>query len=410
MGLYRFKPPMSGRMGTLWTLASIRDAVLIEYGCMGHMLYGRVFLNQAGIAKACKLYSTHIDETDISLGDTGRLNRAIAEIIQKHKPQIVFLLPSAVPTIIGTDLPAICEELQSEYPDVHLLPFDCGSFDVYGYRGVQEALLLLAKILPLDTEKTLRPTFNIIGSCADLFRFHADAEELVRIMEGAFGMRPLCIMTSDTSVKEIEQMGGAHINLVIRREGEPAAKHLEKRFGTPYILERPYGINGTIEWIKKIAEISGLEPNQSFIQVEKEKVENQMSSAIPIFEHIIRVHPDEVALSVGGHADVVKGIISYATKEISLIKGPCWCDCLDMAREDIPYFTEAEWTQAIASQEKGLLMASGEALKWARRSMDLQIANPDTKWRLNPYEPPFLGFYGAIYLVSLWINEVMERR
>ncbi|HWR56447.1 MAG TPA: nitrogenase component 1, partial [Negativicutes bacterium] len=204
MGLHRFKPPMSGRMGTLWTLASIRDAALIEYGCMGHMLYGRVFLHQAGIWEACKLYSTHIDETDISLGDTGRLNRAIAEIIRRDKPKMVFLLPSSIPTVIGTDLPAVCEELQPAYRDVRLIPFGCGGFDICGHRGVQEALLLLAKTLPVDRKKTPLPTFNIIGSCADLFRFHADAEELVRIMAGTFGMQPLCVMTSDTSVGQME--------------------------------------------------------------------------------------------------------------------------------------------------------------------------------------------------------------
>lgn len=68
MGLHKFKPIPSVRMGILWTLASIKDAALIEYGCMGHMLYARAFLNRAGIPKACSLYSTHIDETDIALG------------------------------------------------------------------------------------------------------------------------------------------------------------------------------------------------------------------------------------------------------------------------------------------------------------------------------------------------------
>ena len=409
MGLHRFKPPMSGRMGTLWTLASVRDAALIEYGCMGHMLYGRVFLNQAGISEACRLYSTHIDETDISLGDTRRLKGAIDEIIKGDKPKIVFLLPSSVPTVIGTDLPAVCEELQPEYPDVRLLPFGCGGFDVCGHHGVQEALLLLAKTLPRDTEKTPRSTFNLIGSCADLFRFQADAEELVRIMQGAFGMQPLCVMTSDTSVGQMEQMGGAHINLVIRREGEPAAKHLKKRFGTPYLLERPYGIEGTVQWIKKIGQISGLTPDHSFIRAEAEKAKNQMSSAMPHFKYVIRSHPDEATISLGGHADVVKGVLSYAVKELSLIKGFCWCDCPSMASEEIPYLTEAEWTKTIESRKKGLLMASGEALKWADRNMDLQIANPDTKWRLSPYEPPFLGFRGAINLVSLWINGIIEQ-
>jgi nitrogenase molybdenum-iron protein alpha/beta subunit len=409
MGLYKFKPPMSGRMGTLWTLASIRDSALIEYGCMGHMLYGRIFLHRAGISEGCKLYSTHIDETDISLGDTGRLSRAIAEIIECDKPKIVFLLPSSVPTVIGTDLLALCKELQLEYPSVPLLPFGHGGFDVYGYRGVQEALLLLAKTLSVDIEKTKLPTFNIIGSCADMFRFQADAQELIRIMEGAFDMRPLCIMTSDTTVEDIKKIGGAHINLVIRREGEPAAKHLKERFGTPYLLGRPYGIEGTLQWIKEITEVSGLQFKRNFILAEENKAKTQLSPAMPIFNHIVRSHSDEAVISLGGHADVVKGILTYAVKELSLKKGVCWCDCPNMASEDIPYFTEDQWTQAVKSQKKGLLMASGEVLKWARRNMALQIANPDTKWRLSPYESPFVGFRGAIHLADLWLNDALEQ-
>jgi len=49
MGLHRFKPIPSGRMGTLWTIASIRDGVVIEFGCMGHMLYSSVTLERTGV-------------------------------------------------------------------------------------------------------------------------------------------------------------------------------------------------------------------------------------------------------------------------------------------------------------------------------------------------------------------------
>ncbi len=54
-------------------------------------------------------------------------------------------------------------------------------------------------------------------------------------------------------------------------------------------------------------------------------------------------------------------------------------------------------------------MASGEALKWAKRNIDLQISNPDIKWRLNHYESPFIGFRGAINLVNLWLNGLLEQ-
>ncbi len=408
MGLHRFKPLPSGRMGTLWTLAMIREAALVEFGCMGHMLYSGVSLKRAGVHDACKLYSTHIEETDIALGDTSRLDHTIANVVRHDHPRVIFLLPSSIPEVIGIDLPALCEELQAKYPETLLLPFGQGGFDVIQHRAIQEALLLLAKMLPVDVERTEQPTYNLIGSCADLFRFQADANELIRILDGAFNMKPVCVMTSDTTVNAIEKMGAAHINLVLRREGEPAAKQLRDRFGTPYLLARPYGIAGTIRWVNEIAQISGLSADDAFLNRERKSALGQLLPVLPSFRHVTRSHPDEAILSLGGHADVVRGILSFGCEELSLIQGSCWCDCPDMSSEEIPYLAEEGWMKAVQTHQKGFLMASGEALDWAGRNPEMQISNPDTKWRLHPYEPPLMGFRGAVQLANLWINEMAE--
>lgn len=408
MGLHRFKPIPSGRMGILWTLSTIRDAALVEFGCMGHMLYNGVTLQHAGVHDVSKLYSTHIDETDIALGGTNRLNKTIANVVKRDKPRVIFLLPSSIPEVIGTDISAICEELQHEYPEVDLLPVGYGGFDIIQHLGVQEALLLLVKSLPIDTARTPQPTFNIIGSCADMFRFQADANEIIRIMKGVFGMNPMCVMTSDTSIEDIENMGGSHINLVIRREGEPAAKHLKERFATPYIVDRPYGIDGTIRWLEKIKEMTGLTIDADFIKEEQAISRSRLAPVMPQFRHIVRSHPEEAILSLGGHVDVVRGILAFGCRELFLSKGRCWCNCPDMGSEDIPYFSEEEWSRVIKEHKKGYLMASGEALEWAGLNRDMQISNPDTKWRLHPYEPPFVGFRGAVHLANLWINENIE--
>ncbi|WP_313339807.1 nitrogenase component 1 [Sedimentibacter sp.] len=408
MGLHKFKPMPSGRMGILWTLASVKDAALVEYGCMGHMLYARAFLNRAGVPKACNLYSTHIDETDIALGGIERIRKTVDCVAKNSTAKVIFLLPSSVPQIIGTDLPAICEELQPEYPNIRLLPFGYGGFDITQHRGIQEALLLLARTLPVKAEKTREHTFNIVGSCADLFNFHADANEIVRIMEGSFNMKPLCIMTSDASVEDIEKMGGAHINLVLRREGEPAAKQLQNNFETPYYLGRPYGIEGTIQWIENIARILNITPDRDFIDSQREEALRLISSVKPTFRHLIHDHPEKVQLSLGTHADVVNGILGFGCDEFNLPKGTCWCDSREMSGKELPYFTEEQLMQNVSEQKDGILMASGELLEWTGRNRMLQISNPDEKWRINPYVPPFVGFRGALHLVELWVNEAMS--
>jgi nitrogenase molybdenum-iron protein alpha/beta subunit len=375
---------------------------------MGHILYSRVALSRAGIGEACKFYSTHIDEIDITFGSTERLRRAITDIVQYEKPRLIFLSPSAVPEVIGTDLPALCRELQREYPETRLLPFGCGGFNVGFHQGLGETLLLLVKNLPVDRGIAEPPAFNLIGSCADLFRFRADAGELIRIMDGAFGMKPLCVLTSDTATAQIEQMGGGRINIVIRREGEAAAEYLRDRFGTPCLSLRPYGIKATVQWIRRIGEITGIAPDEDFIAAQVREAETLSAPCEATLSHLLRERPDALKLSLGGHADIVKGIMAFGCGELLFPRGLCWCDDPEMAGEDLPYFSEDQWTRALEEQKGGLLMASGEALAWAGRNREMQISNPGPRWQVNPYQPPFVGFRGALHLLDLWINEVTE--
>ena len=407
MGLHRFKPMPSGRMGIFWTLSGIREAAIVEFGCMGHNIYSGGDLRRAGIYEGfgAPMYTTYIDETDISLGDTYRLEAAIRQVIKNDRPKVIFLQPSAVPEVIGTDLFAVANEMQSDFPETRLIPIGHGSFAISQHRGVQEALLSLVKTLPADIGRSAAPAYNIIGSCPDLLRYSADATEIVRLMQGAFGMSPCCILSSDTSISEIEKMGSAHLNLVIRREGIPAAEALFKRFGTPYVTGRPYGIDGTTAWLEETGYALNKEPESGFIDAERSIALAQIDNAYDTLDGNAWSYPQEAVISIGGHADVVKGILSFATKEMPLIKSTCWCDCPEMADEEIPYYSEEQWIPVVKNLDKGYLMFSGEALKWAGKNTQLQITNPDIAWRIHPYEPPFLGYRGAVHLVNLWINE-----
>ena len=52
-------------------------------------------------------------------------------------------------------------------------------------------------------------------------------------------MKPVCILPSHGSVNKIEEMGSAHINLVLREEGKKAAEELKEQH--PICLEGPMG-------------------------------------------------------------------------------------------------------------------------------------------------------------------------
>ena len=219
------------------------------------------------------------------------MKKTISYIIEKDNPQVIFLLPPSIPQVIETDLDAICKELQLLYPQTILLSIGYGSFNVKQHQGIEKALLLLVESLTIEIEKSVHPTYNILGSCADLFNFEADVREVVRLLEGGFGIKPNCILTSEASVNTIKEMGKAHLNLVIRREGEPAAKFLKETFNTPYLFSRPYGIKGTKNWLHEIAQLTDLKLNENFIRNQEYRAFKLLKPAMPSFNHIARATP-----------------------------------------------------------------------------------------------------------------------
>lgn len=404
MGLHRFKPIPSGRMGILWTLATIKKTAVIEFGCMGHMMYSGVTLKRSGVYGGSTFYSTHINEADISLGCTDRIDKVVQNVIEKDQPDALFLLPSAVPEVIGTDLGAVATALQRRYKDTPILALTGGGFDKTQNAGIQSALTDLVRCMTKGGEKSKNPTFNLIGSCADLLHFQADAAEICRLMKGMFNMDPICVFPSDASVENLANMGQAHVNLVIRQEGKSAAMELKKRFGTPFVFGRPYGVEGTVTWLKSISEVLGYSGCLSFLQTEKLEAYGRMASATPQLKRLVRTHPHKGVLSLGGHTDVVMGIQNFACRELGLIKGDIWCDAPDIQTEEVPFYSEEKWSTVVSNHKAGWLMASGEALEWGHKDLTLQIANPDTQWRISPYTPPLVGFRGAVHLTNLWIN------
>lgn len=404
MGLYKQQPLPSGRMGALWTLGTIKGAVVLEFGSMGHMIYARRWFEQAGYHEDdIKLYVTHLDEKDIALGITDRIGKALDEILDEYKAEAVFLLPSSVPEVIGIDLEAICEELSYQYEDLPILYFPCGSFSYNYHKGIETALYELLKQLPLKSAVIKELTCNIIGSCIDLHLFEQDARELERLVKSAFGMKVSCVLSTKADVKSIKAMGAAQLNLVIRSEGLKGAEALKKKFGTPYLFGRPYGYQGTLFWLKQIEEITGVKANDKFIEEEF----NEGKMVYENIKHMLEYFGDRAVFHAGGNADVVQGLREFACQELSIKEGFFWCDSKEYEQNNLPFKTEKELHEILDDMRKGILMARKEIQKKVQgNTPELFTERSINEWNYNPYIPPYVGFRGALNLCARWFEEI----
>lgn len=403
MGLYKFRPVPSGRMGILSTIINIKDGVIVEFGSMGHMYYSSASFKRKGIFLSGNMYSTHIDEVDISLGRTKRLDKVVDEIMNFKKPKAVFLLPSSIPELVGVDLDYKIDEYKGKYPSCHFIKFDAGGFKEEENHGVEEALYKIVEEIPRDNKVEKKLKYNIIGSCSDLYKYKEDEIEIKRLMKNAFNLKSISVLSSETSIEEIENMAEASINIVLRKEAVKAAELLKERFGTPFIYMRPYGYNGTIKWLEEISGILNLPIGKEFLE-DEEEIKNILNKVQISFAHEVMENKKTCTINLFGHYEVVKGIGDFAYNEVGLYKGIIWHDRKYFEREEMNYYKEDDWMKFISKIKEEIVMGSGEILNYIGKSSIYKISNPDISWNINPYAPPLVGTRGALYLANIWLN------
>lgn len=264
MSLCRFYPAPSDRMAIIWSLMPIKDAVVLEYGPAGTTHFGGGLYSSLGLELGKTLFTTHISEDDVIMGDVSRLENAIREIDEAYHPKIIFVVAAAVIAVIGTDIAGVCQYMQDEV-NARLISFEEGGFRgdyTYGLRSVYR---MLAREVVKPAPKKEK-TYNILGASAGSFRIRSDVWEIQNLMREAFGWECGCTLGLECHVQDIEAIGGGTLNLVLRSEAVEAAGIVERECGTPWYYGAPYGYTGTLKWLEDIAKIIGAEINPALVK------------------------------------------------------------------------------------------------------------------------------------------------
>ena len=405
MEFYKFFPTPSDRMGTIWTLSTIKDAYIIEFGPAGTTHFAIEGLMQLNGEHKANVYTTHINETDISFGKQDRLENAILEIDGQYNPKYIFVMASSISAIIGTDIESICFEMQSKV-DAKLIPITTGGYNGDHTLGIERSLNMLCKEVVRPSENKQSKTYNIIGNNVDVFNFLSDMEEIKNMMKNGFDFDSNTIFTAYTSIDEIEKTTMGEINLVLRGEGLKAARTLQKEHNMDYYYGRPYGLEGTTLWLRNLQEALGINVNEDYISKKTSEIRKHLMS----YRFMIREVRNKSVILVGDY-DVVIGLanlveeLGLSIKKI-IVKHKL---CKEVKKyipekwEEIIEFnlSERELEEYLKSTPSYLLLADGGTLKLENQSrLHLQIANPNfSKYSIYPYTP-FVGYNGTLYMVQ----------
>lgn len=306
MSLCRNYPIPSNRMAVMWSLMPIKDAVVLEYGPAGTTHFGAGFYGSFGINLENSLFTTHISEDDIIMGDVTRLEKAIVEVDESYKPKVIFIVASAVIAVIGTDIKGVCKYM-SDKVNAKLICFDDGGFGGDYTVGLENTYSLLTK--EFTSEKSGEKDekmYNILGASAASYRIRSDVWEIKNLMKDSFEMEVNAILGLETTIEELENMRSASINIVMRKEALPAAKYLKEKFDIPYIYQCPFGYKGTLEWLKEISNILAKDISHELVKYIEEKIKDTRSIQMAI--RMSRMVPKS---SIIGDYDTILGFNKF---------------------------------------------------------------------------------------------------
>lgn len=399
MSLVRFLPTPSDRMGIIWSLLAVQGAIVLEYGPAGTTHYSMGLYGGLGLRFQNRLFTTHMSEDDVVMGDVTRLEEAIIELDKSYAPKVIFVVASSVTAVIGTDIKGVCRYMQNEVK-AKLVAFEQGGFRGDYSVGLAETYKLLVRNLPQKDATQEAGVYNIIGASAWRYRMASDIWEVKSLLDEALGLSCNACLCCDTSVEELEDMGLAQVNIVLGNEGLAAAKYLQEKFGTPYVYAVPYGYNGTLSFLAQVGEAVGREPD-SMVLLRLQTKEKSLSR-LSLFAMMGNNKPRMAV--VKGDYDMVQGVSAFLEQGgITVLHKMCAHSLKAIAEPaaDVEaYAEESDWLQVIRGLHDTLILADDVALLQADAdNMKVLISAPFMNSAVATHMP-FMGEKGADFLLE----------
>jgi nitrogenase molybdenum-iron protein alpha chain len=272
---------------SLMMAATVENAVIITHGPIGcgSTMHALSVGSNKGKVRRGKApnppvwLTTNMNESDVISGGEGKLRDTIIHADREFRPEIIFVVSTCAPSIIGDDVEEVVRQA-NEQTTANVTAIHCPGFKsrvvASAYDAFYHSLLRHIRLEPLpyrdyqpvdpsdpDYEMKLRRFEYQKKMTVNLFNATSigpdDEAELKRLL-GALGLN-VRIFAEYCGADELRMMSHAGLNLsMCNVHDDYILSYLEERYGTPYIIAgMPLGFSATRAWLMKVAEHFGVE-------------------------------------------------------------------------------------------------------------------------------------------------------
>jgi light-independent protochlorophyllide reductase subunit B len=211
---------------------------------------------------------TTFQARDLGKDTAELLQSAIRDAYDRFEPQALLVGASCTAELIQDDPAGLAKALDLPIPVINL---DLPSYQRKENWGAAETFYALVRTLAdTSVERTpiadadgtnRRPLANLLGPTALGFRHRDDIVEITKLLNG-MGIDVNVSAPMGASPADLKRLGEADFNILLYPEtGDTAVRWLEKTFKQPTVRTVPIGYGATIDFIREVAAIIGLNPD-----------------------------------------------------------------------------------------------------------------------------------------------------
>jgi nitrogenase molybdenum-iron protein alpha/beta subunit len=242
--------------GALAVTAFVSDGITIIHGPAGCTNHNLSLLHSTILGidhrPLPRVLSTALSEQQIIFGGEERLEKVIASAAAK-RPGAIFVISTCVVETIGDDVTAVCARDWG----VPVLAIPSGGFLGGSFQdGFMNALIALEPLVGVPEDRC--NGVNIIGEKNLEYEATENYREVKRLLD-ILGIPVNVRYIRDTTTGDLSHFGSARLNILRDESLVPIGERFRERYGIPFIVGFPVGLEGSIRFIEDIAEACAID-------------------------------------------------------------------------------------------------------------------------------------------------------
>ena len=350
------------------------------------------------------VFISGLSQMDAIMGNDDKFIHDIVRAAKELQPRFIALVRTPIPLMTGTEFEGISRVIEKQ-TGIPVFYFPTSGMHTY-VKGAGMAMETIAReLVPAGGEsvkerknKQENPLkINILGATPLDFSINSTLDSIKEFLSQHFEI--ISIFAMGSSIEDIQRAGEADVNLVISSVGVLAAKVLEERFHTPYVIGTPIiGFENVLA--EKLIESAWTKKSQtayfSVLQkAHKKDTANfttiQNTEAVSNLKKIRSLTETIEKNKVSGNVYIIgESVISQSLKAALALRYGIEAAVI------CPLETEPEYTE-----KDVLLLSSEEDIKEAIMDADTVIADPIYKTicseKVNFVAMPHEAYSGRIY-------------